>query len=39
MCLLGTRCFVYLDDLILFGETLQEHHEKLREIFGKIKAI
>jgi hypothetical protein len=28
-----------LDDLILFGESLQEHHEKLREIFGKIKAI
>jgi hypothetical protein len=30
MGLLGTRCFVYLDDVILFGATLQEHNEKLR---------
>jgi hypothetical protein len=33
--LIGTRCFVYLD--IIFGETLQEHHERLRKIFVKLR--
>jgi hypothetical protein len=27
---------VYLDDVILFGETLQEHHERRREILEKL---
>ena len=35
--LIGTRCFVYLDDVIIFGETLQEHHERLREIFERLR--
>jgi len=34
MGLIGTRCFVYLDDVIIFGETLQEHHARLREVFN-----
>jgi len=37
--LIGTRCFVYLDDLIVFGETLQEHHERLREIFERLRQV
>jgi hypothetical protein len=36
MGLLGTKRFVYLDDLILFGESLQEHHEKLRYILERL---
>jgi len=35
--LLGTRCFVYLDDLILYGETLQEHNARLREILERLR--
>jgi hypothetical protein len=35
MGLIGTRCFVYLDDVIIFGETLQEYYERLREVFDK----
>ena len=34
--LIGTRCFVYLDDDI-FREALQEHHERLREIFERLR--
>jgi len=37
MGLIGTRCFVYLDDDIIFGETLQEHHARLREGFQKLR--
>ena len=37
MGLIGTRCFVYLDDVIIFGETLQEHHARLREVFQKLR--
>jgi hypothetical protein len=35
--LIGTRCFVYLDDVIIFGETLREHHARLREVFQKFR--
>jgi len=37
MGLIGTRCFVYLDDVIIFGETLQEHYARLREVFEKLR--
>jgi hypothetical protein len=37
MGLIGTRCFVYLDDVIIFGETLQEHHIRLREVLDKLR--
>ena len=32
---IGTRCFVHLDDVIIFGETLEEHQKSLREIFER----
>jgi hypothetical protein len=35
MGLIGTRCFVYLDDDIIVGETLQEHYKKFRELFDR----
>jgi hypothetical protein len=35
--LIGIRCFVYLDDVILFGETPQEHNGRLREIFERLR--
>jgi hypothetical protein len=34
---IGTRCFVYLDDIIILGETLQEHHTRLREVLEKLR--
>jgi hypothetical protein len=27
----GSRCVVYLDDVLIFGETLQEHNERQRD--------
>ena len=37
MGLIGFRCLVYLDDIIIFGETLEEHNERLKEIFQKLR--
>jgi len=37
MGLIGIRCFVYLYDVIMFGETLQEHHKRLREVLDKLR--
>ena len=30
----GLKCLVYFDDIIVFGETLQFHNDKLREVFA-----
>lgn len=33
----GTRAFVYLDDIIIYATDLQDHEEKLREVFSRFK--
>ena len=35
--LLGIYCFVYLDDVIIFGKSLEEHNSKLRVIFDQLR--
>jgi hypothetical protein len=35
--LIRFRCLVYLDDIILFGETTEEHNEKLRDVFDRLR--
>ena len=37
MGLIGTRCFVYLDDVTLFRGTPQEHNSRIREVFEKLR--
>lgn len=34
---IGERCFVYMDDILVMGETLEEHHRQLREVFGQLR--
>ena len=34
---IGTRIFVYMDDILVMGETLQEHQDKLREVFELLR--
>ncbi|KFD51373.1 hypothetical protein M513_07778 [Trichuris suis] len=36
--LLGTKCLVYLDDIIVFSTTEAEHLVRLREVMGRIQA-
>ena len=33
----GTRCLVYLDDIVIFADNLQNHNKKLIEIFERLK--
>jgi hypothetical protein len=35
--LMGIRCFAYLDEVILFGESLQEDNERLIEVLERIR--
>lgn len=31
------KCFVYLDDIIVYGRTLEEHNKNLSDIFGRLR--
>ena len=33
----GLKSLVYLDDIIVFGETLQVHNDKLRDVFARLR--
>jgi len=35
--LTGTRCFVYLDDIVLYTKSLTEHDGKLREVLDRLR--
>jgi hypothetical protein len=35
--LTGSRCFVFLDDIVIYARSLTEHDAKLREVFGQIR--
>jgi hypothetical protein len=34
--LIGNRCLVYMDDILIIGEILTEHNSKLRAVFQKL---
>lgn len=34
-----SRCFVYLDDLIIFGRNLQQHNKNLIEVFQRLRDV
>lgn len=33
----GVKCFIYLDDLVIYAQTLEEHNQKLRDIFDRFR--
>ena len=33
----GLKSLVFLDDIIVFGETLKVHNDKLREVFARLR--
>jgi len=32
----GTRCFVYMDDIVIYGSNLSDHNKKLKEVFRRL---
>jgi hypothetical protein len=35
--LTGTRCFVYLDDIVIYAKSLSDHNVKLREVLERLR--
>jgi hypothetical protein len=35
--LTGTRCFVFLDDIVIYARSIHEHDDKIREVFKRIR--
>jgi len=35
--LIGLKCLVYLDDIIVFGKNLEDHNNKLIDVFERLK--
>lgn len=32
----GIKCFVYLDDIVIYGSSLEDHNLKLKEVFDRL---
>ena len=37
--LIGNNCFVYLDDIIIFGSTIQEHKRNLAILLDRLQNL
>jgi hypothetical protein len=35
--LTGSRCFLFLDDVVIYAKSLAEHDAKLREVFSRFR--
>jgi hypothetical protein len=35
--LTGTRCFVYLDDIVIYARSLADHNTNLREVLDQLR--
>jgi hypothetical protein len=35
--IIGIKCLIYLDDIIIYGKNLIDHNEKLRDVFERLK--
>jgi hypothetical protein len=36
-CIQGIKCLVYLDDVVVYGENLKIHNERLREVLDRMR--
>jgi len=36
--LVGTKALIYLDDIVIWGAMIEEHNQKLLEVFDRLRA-
>jgi len=36
--LVGTKALIYLDDIVIWGATIEEHNQRLAEVFDRLRA-
>jgi len=34
----GSRCFVFLDGIVVYAKSLAEHYAKIRQVFDRIRS-
>ena len=37
--LIGNKCFAYIDDIVIFGKTLDQQNQNLEEVLQRIKEL
>jgi len=37
--LIGNNCFVYIDDIIVYGKTIEDHNKNLRMLFERLRQV
>ena len=37
--LIGTCCFAYIDDIVIFGNTIDEHNKNLEKVLKRIQKL
>jgi len=37
--LIGNNCFVYIDDIIVYGKTIEDHNKNLRILFERLRQV
>ena len=37
--LIGNKCFAYIDDIVIFGDTIQQHNQNMEDVLQRIKQL
>ena len=37
--LIGNGCFVYIDDITVYGNTIKEHNDNLKKLFQRLRQV
>ena len=37
--IIGSKCFAYIDDIVISGETIQQHNQNMEDVLQRIKQL
>ena len=37
--LIGNKCFAYIDDIVIFGDTIQQHNQNMEDVLQRIEQL